>query len=477
MRFVYRVWLGAAIAALFAVAWHHMELLGDGFWSMAAGDIVLSSGALPERDPFAFTSTTAPWILHMPAFQIGAAWLAQHAGLRAVLVVSALVAATAAVVAWLPHARTSAARVVTFPIALYYVLVGADDLSARGQLFGDLGFALLLVMLERMRRAPIANAAPTRGLARARRWLAPLALGAAWANLHPSFLLAIVVPLAVATVELLEPRATRPALLPFVAFAFVALLGACMNPYSFVLVIDVVKLASDPTTAHVDLFQSPDFHHIGWLLAPAIALAIVALRTRFGGARGRRADVALLVAFVAVTCVARRYGTMLVAAELMILGRVASEPFVTPAWARTAARPLLAIFTVVQIAVVAVHARERKDPLFHVPAEAAGIVEAENLPDRVMNPYHWGGYLDWAWQGRRKVFVDGRNNLFANGTFDDAMRVASLADGWGDLLDMYEIGTVLWENGAPLDRALAKHPGWQEVHRDRRAVLYVRRPR
>ncbi len=475
MRFVYTVWLGAAVAMLFAVAWHHMDLLGDGFWCMAAGDLVLSTHALPDRDPFAFTSTPAPWILHMPAFQIGSAWLARHAGLGAVLVVSTVVAAIAALVAWLPHARTPAARVVTFPLALYYLLVDADDLSARGQLFGDLGFAVLLVALTRMRLAPSAVATPARGLARARRWLAPIALGAVWANLHPSFLLAVIVPLAFAAVELLEPRGARPPLLPFVGFALAALVGACLNPYSFVLVIDVVKLASDPTTAHVDLFRSPDFHRLGWLLAPASAIAIVALRTRFGDPRGRRADVALLVLFVAATCVARRYGTMLVAVELMVAGRIASDAFVAPAWTRAAARPLFMAFTVAQIAVVAVHARERKDPLFHVPAEAAALLEARNLPDRVMNPYHWGGYLDWTWQGRRKVFVDGRNNLFANGTFDDATRISTLSDGWGDLLDMYEIGTVLWENGAPLDRALAKHAGWQEVHRDRRAVLYVRR--
>ena len=38
------------------------------------------------------------------------------------------------------------------------------------------------------------------------------------------------------------------------------------------------------------------------------------------------------------------------------------------------------------------------------------------------------------------------------GAFDDAMRISALEDGWGDLLDVYEIGTVLWESGAPLER-------------------------
>lgn len=468
---LHRVWLGAAIALLAALVWHHMELLGDGFWCIAAGDVVLAARALPERDPFAFTTTAAPWILHMPAFQIGAAWLVRHAGLVAMLVACTAVVTAATLVAWLPHARSAAARVVTFPLAVFYVVLDADDLSARGQIFGDLGFAILLVLLQRMRRAEPTTA---RGLARVRRLLAPFALGAVWANFHPSFLLAIVVPLGVAAAELLEERHTRAPLAPLVAFAGAALAGACLNPYSFVLVLDVAKLAAGTTTAHVDLFQSPSFHAPRWLVAIAIALAIVALRTRFGPERGRRADVALLLAFVAAACAARRYGTLLVAVELVVLGEVATRALVR-SWPPLLASGAAIAATVAQLAVFATYARERKDPLFHVPAHAAAVVEARALPDRVMNPYHWGGYLDYAWAGRRKVFVDGRNNLFENGVFDDAMRISALADGWGDLLDMYEVRTVLWESGAPLDRALGKSSAWREVHRDGRAVVYVRR--
>ena len=462
-----RAWLGAAIAMLAAIAWHHMEILGDGYWCIAAGDWVLDHRALPDADPFSYVSQKRPWILHMPAFQIGAAWLARHAGIVSVMIACTIAIAAAAAIAWLPHARTPAARAATFPLAVFYLLLDADDLSARGQAFGDLAFAILLAVVH---RAPPPDA---RGVARLRPYVVPFVLGAAWANLHPSFLLAIAVPIAFGVTSLLDSPEDRRPIAPYFGFALAALVGACVNPYSIVLVLDVAKLASDPTTAYVDLFQSPDFHRGAWLLAPASGLAVVALRTRFGEARGRRADVAVLLLFVGATCLARRYGTLLVAVELAIAGRAASAID----FARVArfAKPAAIAATIAQLAIVATYARERKDPLFHVPAKAAAVVEERALPDRVMNPYHWGGYLDWAWRGRRKAFVDGRNNLFANGSFEDALRLEALADGWHDVLDAYEVGTVLWESGAPLDRALARHRAWQEVHRDGRAVVYVRR--
>jgi hypothetical protein len=129
----------------------------------------------------------------------------------------------------------------------------------------------------------------------------------------------------------------------------------------------------------------------------------------------------------------------------------------------------------IQLAIGAWWLADRKDPLRDVPAESAALVERLGLPDHVLNPYHWGGYLDWAWAGRRKVFIDGRGELFSNGVFDDEARIARVAPEAATLLDVYEIRTVLWERGTPLDAALAHDPGWREVHRDRLAVVYVRR--
>jgi hypothetical protein len=465
-----RLWIVAGLVLLAGIVWHAMAILGDGFWCLAAGDHVLRTGALPDFDPFSFASRQVPWVLHMPAFQIGGAWLVAHAGLRAFMVASAIPIVAAAALLWLLPAHGPLARLVAFPVALLYVLVDQEDISARGQAFGDLGFAVLLLLIARIRTG-----------GRVRPWW-PLLLGAAWANFHPSFLLAVAVPLAVALADGLARASLGPlgrmSSLPLqtgrrlVAFAALSLVGACLNPSSVVLVVDVLKLLVDPTTSHVDLFQSPDFQSPGWLVPMALAVVLLVWLACQGASMRRRGDAMLLLLLVGALCLARRYATILVAFELVLVGQAANSMRASaPAWLPVA----LVSSGVLQMALGLRWLAERKDPLHDVPVQAVASIERLDAPDRVLNPYHWGGYLDWVWHGDRKVFIDGRNQLFSNGVFDDSERLDALLPGARELLDIYEIRTVLWERGAPLDQALAQAPDWRLVHSDPMAVVYVRR--
>ncbi len=458
-RALARAWLLLASAFVAALVWHHMTMRGDSFWSLAGGDWVLSHGSIPERDPFAFASIAAPFVLTMPAFQVGGAWLAAHAGLRAFMLACALATATGTVVLWLASARSFAGRVVSFGLVLFYVELDAEDISARGQSFGDLAFALLLVALFRLRRG------------RRVPWWCFVLLGVAWANVHPSFLLAVVVPLGFASAELLDPRAERAPVAPFVAASVLAAVGAFATPQPIRLVVDALTLVVDPTTSHVDLFTSPDFRRLLWTLAPASGIALAALRARRGAPRGRASDAALLFAFVAATCIARRYGTLLVALEIAIAGPLLDRelPRLAFGW-----RAPLAVLGVAFGAGTAAFALEPKDPFLLVPTGAVAAIDHIHAPDRVINTYYWGGYLEWVWGGRRKVFLDGRNQYFTNGAFDDAHRLEQLA-GWSDVLDAYEARTVLWLRHSPLDDALAADPRWAIAYSDAMAVVYVRR--
>lgn len=463
---VRRAWVLSTAALAFGLVWRAMAILGDGFWCLAAGDYVLRTWTLPAVDPFAFTSRHIAWMLHMPAFQVGGAWLVAHAGLGAFMVACTLPIAVAAMVLWLAPEGGLWTRLSTFPLVLLYLTVDAQDISARGQAFADLGTALLIVFLARLRggrRVPL--------------WSA-LLLGAAWANFHPSFLLAVVLPLAAAAAERLEPAGLRASTRPLLAFAGVALAGACINPWSFLLVVDVAKLAFDPTTAKIDLFQPPDFHALPWLLAPLVAMALLIRLARQATTGRGRSDAVLLIVLVAAACTARRHVMLLVAFEISLVAQLVSV--LETQHARGGAPPrwclrLLAFASGLELVLAVLLLSEHKDSLRDVPAEATAAVDRLSLPDRVLNPYHWGGYLEWAWRGERKVFIDGRNQLFSNGVFDDAASLAGVAPQSRTLLDVYEIRTVLWESGAPLDGALAHDPGWREVHRDRLAVVYARR--
>jgi hypothetical protein len=447
-----------AMAALFALAWRYMDLLGDSFWSVATGRWILEHGRLPTTDPFSFTANRA-WIVHMPLSQLAFAWVASAFGMLGLELVGTLVFTLALLILWLPHARSLTARLCTWPLLLGWVLVQANDLCVRGQLFGDLGFAVLLLLVFRLRDGQRVH--PLLGLL----------LGACWINLHASVFLLVVVPLGWAAALVLLPPKSRPPLAPYSWLAASGALGMLINPYHFRLVGDLGRLLSSPATRSIDLFRPPDFGSPGTWLAIAVMVTAAWWCAKSRDAAGGVPEALLLLLWLVAAATGRRYLPLGFGMAIAVIGRLA-----TARWPASAEwhRPAQLALGVTSAGVAFWGLGTDKDPWRDVPLVEARLVEARALPDRVANLYHWGGYLDYAWNGRRKVFVDGRNQLFENGAFEAASQLGRL-ENWQAILDRYGINTVLWERGSALDAALLVSGEWLEVHRGRIAVLYVRR--
>jgi hypothetical protein len=448
-----RIGLVAGVVLLLALTWANMDLLADSFWYVAVGRLALDGGRLPTTDPFTFASVPAQvhdaWIVHMPGSVVLFAWLERHFGLRALLVLGTVVECAAVALAWLEGGRGSvAARALTLPLALFAVWMQRDDLCARGQVFADLAWVVTLVLVH---RAPDA-----RKLA-----LAGFVLGAAWVNLHSSFAIAVAVPLALA---LERPR--------LAALAAGAACGALVNPYGPRLLADVARLAADPTTSQVDLFRSPDFHRADVLFAIVVALVLAPWVARRGKLEGLLLALAALAA-----CWARRNLFILVSVELVLAGDAIAGALRTPALAALLARVPPVVGPAIALAALAVAApllATHKDPLAQVPAGALANAERAKVPERVLVEYHWGGYADYAWEGRRKTLVDGRSWIFLNGVYQDEEAIRRLDPEWRRLLDVYEVRTVVWDAHEPLVAELSRTPGWSCRQGDRLAAVCVR---
>ncbi len=398
----------------------------------------------------------------MPFTQIALAWTAAHAGLRGVLALATLVMTGALVAAWLGFSRGTIARVCTLPLVAGLVWLQRDDLCARGQVFGDAAFVALLLLLDRAdqgRRVP---------------WIAPTVLGALWANAHPSFLLVAVLPAALAAAGLADRSGRRASPWPPLRIAAFASAGTLINPYGYGLIVDVARLARSPSTARIDLFVSPDFHDPRWVALMGVAGGVFTLRARHGPVAGRARDALVTVLLAGAACWGRRYCEILGFWSLAQAGRLATREAVRLEERAASLGWRLAGPVTIALGSAAAAVATPKDPLAQVPDGAAEFVEREHLPDHVFGPYHWGGYLEWAWAGRRQVFVDGRNNLFDNGVFDDAHTIWRAQEGWARLLDAYHVETVLAERGSVLDAALWTS-GWRRVFLGRLAVVYLRR--
>jgi len=94
-----------------------------------------------------------------------------------------------------------------------------------------------------------------------------------------------------------------------------------------------------------------------------------------------------------------------------------------------------------------------------LPLQSVEYLRQHDLPGQMFNSYNWGGYLIWALYPDKPVFVDGRTDLYAfNGVLDDYVQVQLVSPGWQEILDRYNVGYVVTEEGG-----LLTAPGWSAM--------------
>jgi len=462
--------LSVSLFILFlGLAYDLCNFSGDSFFCLAAGDWVLEHGRFPVSDPFSYNSLPNRWILHFPLVQIGFSWLASSFGLESVYFLSIIISTTALCLFWFPYGISFEQRLISsIPICLM-LFVDTDHFYIRGQLLGHLFFALFLIALLRLRRGERVS------------WWVTVILMALWVNSHPSFMLALVLPVAFACSAFLEPADSRPKLKPYLIFFIIALLSTGLTPYGYLLALDTLSLFSHRGHEVITLFKSPDFHDVGWILVLILGQGTAIIRLIYGRNRNRRSDIVLLFCFLFVTCYSRRYLIYLTVWEVVLLAESCrtdnnSLLRIPHKWLPERLRPhcMLALSLLLLIPSGYLFSRS-PNPVKKFPIDAARKVEQLKLPNNILNCYRWGGYLIYRWKGRPKVFIDGRNNCFANSIIDDYLRFQYIERGWETLLNLYRVNTILWQVDTPFDRALKASPAWQEIYRDQQAVIYVRK--
>jgi hypothetical protein len=100
--------------------------------------------------------------------------------------------------------------------------------------------------------------------------------------------------------------------------------------------------------------------------------------------------------------------------------------------------------------------------------------EAAKLPNNgnMLNEYGWGGYQVMAYP-ELPVFVDGRTDLFGDEVIGEWMQLMRAEGDYQDLLDQYDINTVLVKKDRALVRAL-QDAGWKTEYTDQMAAVLSR---
>ncbi len=454
-------------------------------YQIRTGDLILAHRAIPSVDTFTFSAAGAPWTVQQWGAAVFLAAGFSTAGWSGILVLTAtIVAAAFALVlaaCLLMGAAPRTAAVLT--VVAYVTAFGA--LAPRAQLFAVLCFAATLALVAGRSRSP-------------RRFLLTPLILLAWANLHGSFALGLLV-IGWGLLEDLSRR--RPAWRRDVLVLTLSAVATCVTPFGPAVWLYAVELASNPTISSlIAEWQSMTIRSpIGMVFAAsAIAVGTVLVARR----RLVTWPTLLWLAGLFLLCLwtQRAIVWWALGAAVAVAGLLAAEPAADPAtrldrWLSTTARrhisPVngaltLGIVTAPVILAFAVLVRP-SDPVTGPagvlrdapPGLTAAVAEQAKPADRILNAQRWGSWLEWA-VPEALVFVDSRIEIVPREVWDDYIAVTRGRFDWRSIVDRIAPDMIVASRAdqQALIDAIAADPasGWREVYADDDGAVYTRNP-
>lgn len=461
----------------------------DTGWHIRTGERILHGSGFPRTDPYSLTRAGQPWMAWewLSDCAMGAAHLA--AGLTGV---AFLYGATLALCTWLWLQLNWAAGGNFFIAAAFApLMLSASNLHwlARPHLFSWAFLLALAIYAER--------ATPEW------RWWHPVlavAFGALWANVHASFFIGTIILWLYSLGHVLRgvlfdeiARYSKARKLAFLGAAGFA--GSFLNPYGIELHKHIFHyLTNQQLLSKVGEFQSFNFHdsEAGYILAMVMTTAVGCALCL-----SQRELSRFIVGFVILAMGLRSARSLPMLALLCL-------PFANAAITRgldnasnlrhsvqTTLRNFLQYSSNLQrhdracagwlIAPVALLFAFALTQLPEIrdsagfPATRFPVIAAERvarIPEdaRLLSTDFYGGFMIYRFDGRRKVFFDGRSDFYGVDFVQAYLSMIEMRPGWQDTFEKHHFTHALLPNNYSLVTWLESR-GWKKLHSDKLSTL------
>jgi hypothetical protein len=422
---------------------------GDTLWQIRAGEWILDHHAIPATDPFSFTAGDRHWFAHEWFAETIMALAYRAGGLKGVMVLAAVATGLTAGVL-LHHLRRFLPGVYACTGLIIALCCAAPSMLARPHLIAWPCLALWcggLVTARANRTAPA--------------W-ALLFVMLVWVNLHGSFMLGLLLPIAFMIEALLDRGAGRQVFFAWSGFIGAAWLVALLNPDQLAGLLFPIHLVGMQSLAWIGEWQPADFSK----LQPLELIILCGLALGLSG-RVRLPTIRLIMflGLVHLALIHARNQQLLGIVGALILAEPIGECLspgqaeVPPrVWGGASAGALLVALAALIVRVALPLGPERMGKIFSAALEAVPVLLRAQP---VLNEYGLGGQL--IFNGVRP-FIDSRADLYGD-EFLARYRRIDVADR-AELertLSEYRIPWTIFPAGHPIVSVMDERAGWRRL--------------
>ena len=452
------------------------------------GNLILQTQRVSTTDVFSFRTTGYPSFPHEWLAQVIFATLYNWLDLNGIV----LLTASMIVLTWGIVYRQAMQKSKSFFSALFFIALGiaANQIHVlpRPHIFTYLLTAIWIALLESL------DEQDTRSW-----WYLPVVM-VLWVNLHGMFVVGMIILGIYVVGDFLDNPSlawfrTRKAKALLLAGGL-ALLATFLSPSGPRIWEAIASLGSNAyITSKIPEYQSPNFHQPEtW---PFIILLIF---TTVGLARGTQklpwTRSLLMISFTGMAL----YTSRMIPICALVIAPMTAQ--VVADWLRedyarsrlfhveeniykinSTSNGLIWLFALVLFAAVLLQSGRTLDPQGlgntfdrqFFPVEAVSWLEAHPQNGHMFNEFDWGGYLLLKLWPAQQIFMDGHTHIYGETLTREYEKVITQGDGWGEVLNKYDVKWVIIRNNTSLAKTLASLSDWKTAYEDQTAVIFVRR--
>jgi len=469
--------LGAFLVVALFVPLRDFTLDPDVWWHIKVGQAILATHHWPTVDTYSFTAPGTPWMAYEWGGETLLAAVQRAWGLRGLMALDLTLGAAVLLALYALASLRSRNSKAAFVTCLLLLLLTAVSFTLRPQMLGYLFLVLTLVILERFRQGHTGTV-----------WLLP-PLFLVWVNTHGSFVVGLFAFAVYGISGLIEIHwgdlesirwTERERIRLGLAF-LASLIALTLTPYGMKVAAYPMDMAfSQPiNVASIKEWQPMAFNlPFGKLfLALLVGFLLVQIIFRLPW---QLPELTLFLAGLVAACLHARFLLIFVPFCAPVLAVILSRwiPPYDPGKDKYALNVILVTAAVAGMVRFFPSQKQLASRIAqHWPEKAVRYIDQHPPPRPMYNNYGYGGYLIYTLDGRNKVFIDGRADIYERaGVLADYGKIAGVSPITLPLLQAYNVQSCLIERDEPLATLLAASSEWRKVYSDDLSALFVRRP-